>query len=180
MLEARKRVGGRTLNHARGGGRVTEIDGQWIGPTQHRFAALADALGVKSFPTFPDGENVGSIGVLVGFIAGDQLRVWRGRAAKERRAAVLDLFGRCFGPQVLTPRDYLEKDWTAEWWTVAARSGRPRRGACGGRGPGAPFGAGLSAERSSSFETAHGGGPAGGGHARPRLRTRRAWPGRTR
>ena len=385
VLEARNRVGGRTLNHALGGGRVTEIGGQWIGPTQHRVAALADALGVKSFPTFPDGENVyyargqrstfsdsgplgsappdplavadvaaaitrinelaatipvdapwtapaaaeydgqtletwlranttwssnaafrnlatvafeailgaeardvsflftlfyvaaagdertpgtferlfnvkggaqerrlvggsqqlslrlaaklgrrrvildspvrrvavgrrgsvrvvsdrvavdcrhvvvtvppplvagiefvpglppardallqrtamgamlkaeaiydrpfwraeglngqavsdvgpataifdnsppdGSIGVLVGFIAGDQLRVWRGRAAEERRAAVLDLFGRCFGPQALAPREYLEKDWTAERWT--------RGGPVGATAPGA-------------------------------------------
>jgi monoamine oxidase len=58
VLEARGRVGGRTLNHDLGGGRVTEIGGQWIGPTQNRLAALAKDLGVDTFPTFPDGENV--------------------------------------------------------------------------------------------------------------------------
>src|SRR3954462_6642340 len=48
VLEARDRVGGRTLNHALGGGEVIEVGGKWIGPTQDRLAALADGLGVKT------------------------------------------------------------------------------------------------------------------------------------
>ena len=48
LLEARDRVGGRTLNHPLGDGQVVEVGGQWIGPTQDRLAALADALGVAS------------------------------------------------------------------------------------------------------------------------------------
>ncbi len=35
VLEARKRVGGRTLNHDIGGGEIVEIGGQWVGPTQN-------------------------------------------------------------------------------------------------------------------------------------------------
>jgi monoamine oxidase len=42
VLEARDRVGGRTLNQELGGGKVVEAGGQWIGPTQDRLAALAD------------------------------------------------------------------------------------------------------------------------------------------
>ena len=32
VLEARDRVGGRTLNHDLGDGKVVEVGGQWIGP----------------------------------------------------------------------------------------------------------------------------------------------------
>jgi monoamine oxidase len=58
LLEARDRVGGRVLNHDIGGGKVVEVGGQWIGPTQERLAALADDLGVETFPTYGEGDNV--------------------------------------------------------------------------------------------------------------------------
>jgi monoamine oxidase len=58
VLEARKRVGGRTLNQPIGGGKVVEIGGQWIGPTQDALAKLAADLGVKTFKTFNSGNNV--------------------------------------------------------------------------------------------------------------------------
>jgi monoamine oxidase len=58
VVEARDRVGGRTLNEEIGDGRVVEVGGQWIGPTQDRLAALASELGVDTFPTFGDGANV--------------------------------------------------------------------------------------------------------------------------
>ena len=34
VLEARDRVGGRTLNHAIGGGKVAEAGGEFVGPTR--------------------------------------------------------------------------------------------------------------------------------------------------
>jgi monoamine oxidase len=37
---------------------VVEVGGQWIGPTQDRLAALAGELGVETFPTHDDGDNV--------------------------------------------------------------------------------------------------------------------------
>ena len=58
VLEARDRVGGRTLNQEIGAGKVVEAGGQWIGPTQERLAALAGELGVATFPTFGDGEHL--------------------------------------------------------------------------------------------------------------------------
>src|SRR5687767_5458582 len=58
VLEARDRVGGRTLNQDIGGGHVVEAGGQWIGPTQDRLAALARELGVDTFPTYDDGEHL--------------------------------------------------------------------------------------------------------------------------
>src|SRR3954451_21041862 len=62
VLEARDRVGGRTLNEPIGGGKVVEVGGQWIGPTQHRIAALARELGVATFPTYSKGRNVIELG----------------------------------------------------------------------------------------------------------------------
>jgi monoamine oxidase len=56
VLEARDRVGGRTLNHPLGDGQVVEVGGQWIGPTQDRLAALAEAVGVDTYPTYDEGE----------------------------------------------------------------------------------------------------------------------------
>jgi monoamine oxidase len=58
VLEARDRVGGRTLNHSLGGGRITELGGEFVGPTQDRILALARAVGVKTFPTYNAGSNV--------------------------------------------------------------------------------------------------------------------------
>jgi monoamine oxidase len=58
VLEARDRVGGRTLNAPLGGGRITELGGEFIGPTQDRILALSRAVGVKTFPTYNTGSNV--------------------------------------------------------------------------------------------------------------------------
>jgi monoamine oxidase len=60
LLEARDRVGGRTLNRKIRGGEVVEIGGQWVGPAdqQARIQALIDELGLKTFKTYIEGENV--------------------------------------------------------------------------------------------------------------------------
>ena len=58
VLEARDRVGGRILNHEIGDGKVVEVGGQWVGPTQDRLAALARELGIETFPTHAEGDNV--------------------------------------------------------------------------------------------------------------------------
>ncbi len=63
VLEARDRVGGRTLNHALTApsarpGTVVEVGGQWVGPTQDRVLALIDELGLKTFKTWGTGQSV--------------------------------------------------------------------------------------------------------------------------
>jgi len=58
VLEARDRVGGRTVNAPIGAGKVTEMGGQWVGPTQDRVLALATELGVGTFPTYHEGKNL--------------------------------------------------------------------------------------------------------------------------
>jgi monoamine oxidase len=58
VLEARRRVGGRLLNEEIGEGKVVEVGGQWIGPTQGRIAALAAELGIGTFPTHDEGRHL--------------------------------------------------------------------------------------------------------------------------
>ena len=58
VLEARDRVGGRTLNEPIGDGKVVEIGAQWVGPTQDRVLRLIRELGLETFPTYVAGESV--------------------------------------------------------------------------------------------------------------------------
>lgn len=77
VLEARQRVGGRTLNADLGDGRVVEIGGQWVGPLpnadhtgtatvptqavyrpQDKIYGLAQQLGIGTFPTYNKGQYV--------------------------------------------------------------------------------------------------------------------------
>jgi monoamine oxidase len=58
VLEARKRVGGRALNQPLAGGEVSERGATFVGPTQDRVLALAKAMGVATFDTYEQGDNV--------------------------------------------------------------------------------------------------------------------------
>ncbi len=58
VVEARDRVGGRTLNADLGAGKVVEIGGQWVGPTQDHLLALAKDLGIETFKTYFKGQGV--------------------------------------------------------------------------------------------------------------------------
>ncbi len=61
VLEARDRVGGRTLSQPLGGATI-DTGGQWIGPTQHRLAELAKELNVATFPQYHTGRKLLSWG----------------------------------------------------------------------------------------------------------------------
>lgn len=56
VLEARDRVGGRTVSVALGDARF-DLGGQWIGPDQPRMHALASELGLSTFPTPSSGRG---------------------------------------------------------------------------------------------------------------------------
>ncbi len=62
VLEAQHRVGGRTLNHSLGQGKALELGGQWIGPTQEKMYALCHELGLGTYPTYTDGDQIISLG----------------------------------------------------------------------------------------------------------------------
>jgi monoamine oxidase len=58
VLEARDRPGGRVASRELGDGEESERGGTFVGPTQDRVMALADSLGVGTFPTYNRGDNV--------------------------------------------------------------------------------------------------------------------------
>jgi monoamine oxidase len=58
VLEARERVGGRTWNRPVAGGSYIDAGAEFVGPTQDRIKALANAVGVETFPTYNTGNNV--------------------------------------------------------------------------------------------------------------------------
>jgi monoamine oxidase len=58
VLEARERVGGRTLNHALRNGGWSEAGGQWIGPGQTAVADLARELEIETFESEYLGRSV--------------------------------------------------------------------------------------------------------------------------
>jgi monoamine oxidase len=57
VVEARDRVGGRTLTRRIGNGRF-DLGGQWIGPDQKRVHQLVDELGFSTAPTYTHGKKV--------------------------------------------------------------------------------------------------------------------------
>jgi monoamine oxidase len=83
VLEARDRVGGRTANASIGAGKVTEMGGQWVGPTQDRVLGLAQELGIETFPTFYEGRNLLDLG--------GRIRRYKGTIPRLAPLALLDL-----------------------------------------------------------------------------------------
>ncbi|MDY7232207.1 flavin monoamine oxidase family protein [Hyalangium rubrum] len=82
VLEARDRVGGRTLSQPVGGD-VVDLGGQWVGPHQRHILRLADELGLKRFPQFHHGTKVLDI-------RGER-RTYRGKVPSLPLLSLLDL-----------------------------------------------------------------------------------------
>ena len=58
LVEARKRVGGRVLNHHLDQGATIESGGAFVGPTQNHILRLAKELDVRTFDEYVDGNSV--------------------------------------------------------------------------------------------------------------------------
>jgi len=130
VLEARDRFGGRVLNEQIGDGKVVEVGGQWIGPTQDRLAALSSDLGIETFPTHVHGENV--------IEWRGELRRYRGTIPRINPAVLLDVERAQRRINRLSKKVPLDKPWmapkarrwdslTADTWirrNVATKAGR--------------------------------------------------------
>ena len=57
VLEARDRIGGRTLSQPVGDA-TFDLGGQWLGPGQHRVSRLVAQAGLHTFPTFHSGKKI--------------------------------------------------------------------------------------------------------------------------
>ena len=73
--------------------------------------------------TFDNSPPDGRRGVLLGFIEGDEGRLWGQRSLEERRAAVLECLVRYFGEQAGQPLDYIEQSWAEEEYTRGCYAG---------------------------------------------------------
>jgi monoamine oxidase len=73
--------------------------------------------------TFDNSPESGSPGVLLGFIEGDEGRVWGRRSLDERRAAVLECLVRYFGDKAANPFEYVEQNWAEEEYTRGCYAG---------------------------------------------------------
>jgi monoamine oxidase len=70
VLEARDRVGGRTLSESLHG-EVFEFGAQWVGPSQPRVNALLGELGLKTFAQYDTGRKVVEFGGKVSSYKGE-------------------------------------------------------------------------------------------------------------
>jgi monoamine oxidase len=100
----------------------TVIKVQCIYPTPFwRAAGLAGQVTSDTGPVKVTFDNSpypdSSPGVLMGFIEGEEGRVWGQKSQAERRQGVIDSFVRYFGAQAANPTDYVEMVWAAEAYT---------------------------------------------------------------
>jgi monoamine oxidase len=58
VVEARERVGGRTVPHTFANGVTVEMGGQWIGPTHEVLLRLVSDLELETFPTYDEGDGL--------------------------------------------------------------------------------------------------------------------------
>lgn len=73
--------------------------------------------------TFDNSPAGGTPGILMGFIEGDEGRVWGRRTPEERRAEVLACFTRYFGEQAAYPYAFEELNWANEEYSRGCYAG---------------------------------------------------------
>ena len=73
--------------------------------------------------TFDNSPASGTPGVLMGFIEGNEGRVWGRRTREERQAEVIACFVRYFGEQAAHPSEYVEQNWAEEEYSRGCYAG---------------------------------------------------------
>ncbi len=130
VLEARERVGGRTLNADIGNGEVVEMGGQWVGPSHTAVIALAAEVGVETFPTHIAGEHIFDFGGRTSRYRGDIPRIaplglvdFRiAQARLERMARTIDPAA----PERAASAPHWDRETAASWMArhMRTRTGR--------------------------------------------------------
>ena len=85
--------------------------------------------------TYDNTSHDGQQPCLVGFMVGEQARIWGERPELDRRAAVIDALVRHFGPEAARPSHYLEQNWSHEQWSAGCPVSTFTPGAMLGCGP---------------------------------------------
>lgn len=153
VLEARDRVGGRVLNEPIGDGKVIEMGGQWIGPTQDRMYALSQELGVETFPTYDQGDELA-------LIAGKRYR-YHGQMPRMNPLVLADFIQLVTRLDRLAKQIPLERPWDAprarEWDGQTFESWLRRAGKTAkARSMLGVFMSGILAAECSDFSLLHG------------------------
>lgn len=129
VVEARERVGGRTLTQALQGHAV-DLGGQWLGPTQDRALALAEELGLRICAQHDRGRKVMELGGRRSTYRG--LLPWigaRGLAELAVRVAQLELHARKVpleAPLQLPGAAALDRQTVRGWLDARVRDDRAR------------------------------------------------------
>jgi monoamine oxidase len=84
--------------------------------------------------SFDNSPPDASVGVLLAFVGGATWADWGNRSFTDRRDGVLGVFAQLFGPQALSPIDYVEHDWTHERWSLGGPIANLGTGTLGGYG----------------------------------------------
>jgi monoamine oxidase len=106
VLEARRRVGGRNLDHPIGrGGDVVELGGEWAGPGQDRVLALAKHLGVHIFETYAKGDSV--------YYSGGQRQTYSGDIPPGNPASLVELEASIIQLNQMAGQVPVESPWDA-------------------------------------------------------------------
>jgi monoamine oxidase len=66
---------------------------------------------------FDDSPPDGSLGVLFGFVGGNNARSYNAMSPSARQSAVLNQYATWFGSQALSPLGYFDTIWSQEVWT---------------------------------------------------------------
>jgi len=82
---------------------------------------VADSGSVKV--VFDNSPDDASHGVVLGFIEGDDARLWAGATPDERREETVRAFTKFFGPKAAKPEAFFEKSWAAEQYSLGCYAG---------------------------------------------------------
>src|SRR5256714_5579385 len=105
VLEARRRVGGRSLDHVIAAGKVAELGGEWAGPGQDKVLGLAKELGVATFDAYADGDSV--------YYHGGQRQTYSGDIPPANPASLVELESTILQLNQMAAEVPADKPWSA-------------------------------------------------------------------
>ncbi len=118
VLEARDRVGGRVWTQSGAGDVPVDMGGCFIGPAHERLRALAGETGVRTFPTFVEGDYL--------LANGGTRRRYRGDIPRINPVALLSAGQAIARMNAMAKRVPIDAPWTARrapaWDAVSVRA----------------------------------------------------------
>ena len=123
VLEARDRVGGRVWTRTSRGGVPIDMGACFVGPHHVRMHALAQEMGVATFKTFVDGDNV--------LATGGKVRRYRGDIPRISPVALLSAGQAIARLNAMAKKVPVDAPWdapkAARWDALSCEPGSTRR-----------------------------------------------------